>query len=101
MTRPSPSPRLWVWWVQPAGVVIAAGGVAEIPMSLDDLCKKMINKNLGKAIKLAIDEIDNYVKPISDLRGTSTYRKESLKGLFKRLKLCLEDDLKTLSVMEF
>ena len=80
---------------------IAAGGVAEIPMSLDDLCKKMINKNLGKAIKLAIDEIDNYVQPISDLRGTSTYRKESLKGLFKRLKLCLEDDLKTLSVMEF
>ena len=70
-------------------------------MSLDDLCKKMINKNLGKAIKLAIDEIDSYVQPISDLRGTSTYRKESLKGLFKRLKLCLEDDLKTLSVMEF
>ena len=80
---------------------IAAGGVAEIPMSLDDLCKKMINKNLGKAIKLAIDKIDNYVQPISDLRGTSTYRKESLKGLFKRLKLCIEDDLKTLSVMEF
>ncbi len=80
---------------------IAAGGVAEIPISLDDLCKKMINKNLGKAIKLAIDKIDNYVQPISDLRGTSTYRKESLKGLFKRLKLCIEDDLKTLSVMEF
>ena len=80
---------------------IAAGGVAEIPIRLDDLSRRMINKNIDEAIKLAIDKIDNYIRPISDLRGTSEYRKESLKGLFKRLKKCLEDNVKNMSVMEF
>ena len=80
---------------------IAAGGVAEIPKDLNDLSRKMINKNIDQAIKLAIDNIDNYIRPISDLRGTSSYRKVSFKGLFKRLKQCLEDDIKTMSIMEF
>ncbi|MDC0226969.1 FAD binding domain-containing protein [Alphaproteobacteria bacterium] len=80
---------------------IAAGGVAEIPIRLDDLSKQMINKNIDEAIKLAIDKIDNYIRPISDLRGTSVYRKESLKGLFKRLQKCLENNVKNMSVMEF
>ena len=80
---------------------IAAGGVAEIPKDLNDLSRKMINKNIDQAIKLAIDNIDNYIRPISDLRGTSVYRTTSFKGLFKRLKQCLEDDIKTMTVMEF
>ena len=80
---------------------IAAGGVAEIPKDLNDLSRKMINKNIDQAIKLAIDNIDNYIRPISDLRGTSVYRTNSFKGLFKRLKQCLEDDIKTMTVMEF
>ena len=80
---------------------IAAGGVAEIPKDLNDLSRKMINKNIDQAIKLAIDNIDNYIRPISDLRGTSVYRRTSFKGLFKRLKQCLEDDIKTMTVMEF
>ena len=42
-----------------------------------------------------------YINPISDLRGTSLYRRDSFKGLFKRLKRCLKDDVKTMSVMEF
>ena len=45
--------------------------------------------------------MDNYIRPISDLRGTSVYRTTSFKGLFKRLKQCLEDDIKTMTVMEF
>ena len=61
----------------------------------------MINKNTDEAIKLAIDDIDKYINPISDLRGTSLYRRDSFKGLFKRLKRCLKDDVKTMSVMEF
>ena len=80
---------------------IAAGGVSETPIRLDDLSRRMINKNIDQAIKLAIDKIDNYIRPISDLRGTSVYRKESLKGLFKRLQKCLEDNVKNMSVMEF
>ena len=80
---------------------IAAGGVAEIPKDLNELSRIMINKNIDQAIKLAIDNIDNYIRPISDLRGTSVYRTTSFKGLFKRLKQCLEDDIKTMTVMEF
>ena len=80
---------------------IAAGGVAEIPKDLDNLSRRMINKNTDEAIKLAIDDIDKYINPISDLRGTSSYRRDSFKGLFKRLKRCLKDDVKTMSVMEF
>ena len=80
---------------------IAAGGVAEMPMILADLSKQMIHKNMYEAIKLATDKIDDYVQPISDFRGTSEYRKESLKGLFKRLQKCLEDNVKNISVMKF
>ena len=80
---------------------IAAGGVAEIPKYLDGLSRRMINKNIDEAIKLAIDDIDNYIDPISDLRGTSEYRKTSFKGLFRRLQQCLDDNVKNMSVMEF
>jgi xanthine dehydrogenase small subunit len=80
---------------------IAAGGVAEIPKYLDGLSRRMINKNIDEAIKLAIDDIENYIDPISDLRGTSEYRKTSFKGLFRRLQQCLEDNVKNMSVMEF
>ena len=80
---------------------IAAGGVAEIPKYLDGLSRRMINKNIDEAIKLAIDDINNYINPISDLRGTSAYRKTSFKGLFRRLQQCLDDDVKNMSVMEF
>jgi xanthine dehydrogenase small subunit len=80
---------------------IAAGGVAEIPKDLDNLSRRMINKYTDEAIQLAIDDIDKYISPISDLRGTSSYRRDSLKGLFKRLKRCLKDDVKTMSVMDF
>ena len=82
-------------------IYIAAGGVAEIPIILADLSKQMIHKNIDDAIKLATDKIDNYVRPISDLRGTSAYRKRALKGLFKRLQKCLEDNVKNMSVMKF
>ena len=75
---------------------IAAGGIAEIPKYLDGLSRRMINKNIDEAIKLAIDDIDNYIDPISDLRGTSEYRKTSFKGLFRRLQQCLDDNVKNM-----
>ena len=65
------------------------------------LQKNLINLGIKKNATVVIDKIDNYIRPISDLRGTSAYRKESLKGLFKRLKKCLEDNVKNMSVMEF
>ena len=80
---------------------IAAGGVAEIPKYLESLCKIMIGKTIEVSVLTAINQIDKFVQPISDLRGTSNYRIESLKGLFKRLERCLKENSNTMSIMDF
>ena len=80
---------------------IAAGGVAEIPKYLESLCKIMTGKTIEVSILTAINQIDKFVQPISDLRGTSNYRIESLKGLFKRLEKCLKENSNTMSIMDF
>ncbi|MDG1883264.1 MAG: FAD binding domain-containing protein, partial [Alphaproteobacteria bacterium] len=80
---------------------LAAGGIAETPKYLDNLCKDMIGQKLDKSISLAINNIKNYIKPISDIRGTADYRIESFKGLFRRLEKCLIDGVKTMSIMDY
>ena len=80
---------------------LAAGGIAEIPKTLEGLCKDMIGQELDKSISLAINDIKSHIKPISDIRGTADYRIESFRGLFRRLQKCLVDDVKTLSIMEY
>jgi len=61
----------------------------------------MIGKRISKAIDIAVNEVENYVNPISDLRGTGDYRIMSLKGLFNRLEHCLNGNKKNISIMEF
>lgn len=80
---------------------LAAGGIAEIPKTLEVLCKDMIGQELDKSISLAINDIKSHIKPISDIRGTADYRIEAFRGLFKRLQKCLVDDVNTLSIMEY
>ena len=79
---------------------IAAGGVAATPKMLDKLSKRMLEKNLDDAIEFAIHNLENHIQPISDLRGSSHYRLEAIKGLFRRLQICLNQDKKNLSIME-
>jgi xanthine dehydrogenase small subunit len=80
---------------------LAAGGIAETPKYLDNLCKDMKGQKLDKSISLAINNIKNYIKPISDIRGTADYRIESFRGLFRRLEKCLVDGVKTMSIMDY
>ena len=47
---------------------IAAGGVAATPKLLDKLCKQMVEKNLDDSIEFAIQNLDKFIQPISDLR---------------------------------
>ena len=61
----------------------------------------MIGKTIEVSVLTAINQIDKFVQPISDLRGTSNYRIESLKGLFKRLERCLKENSNTMSIMDF
>ena len=79
---------------------MAAGGVAATPKLLDKLCKQMVEKNLDDSIEFAIYNLDKFIQPISDLRGSSFYRLEAMKGLFKRLQICLKQDKESLSIME-
>ena len=79
---------------------LAAGGVAATPKMLDKLSKPMLEKNLDDAIEFAIYNLEKHIQPISDLRGTSYYRLEAIKGLFRRLQICLNQDKKSLSIME-
>ncbi len=81
-------------------IQMAAGGVAATPKSLDKLCKSMLEKKLDDAIDFATENLDKFIQPISDLRGSSHYRLEAMKGLFRRLKICLRQDKQSLSIME-
>ena len=81
-------------------IQIAAGGVAETPKSLDKLSKSMLEKKLDDAIDFATENLDKFIQPISDLRGSSHYRLEAMKGLFRRLQICLRQDKESLSIME-
>jgi xanthine dehydrogenase small subunit len=81
-------------------IQMAAGGVAATPKSLDKLCKTMREKKLDDAIDFAIENLDKFIQPISDLRGSSHYRLEAMKGLFRRLQICLKHDKESLSIME-
>ena len=81
-------------------IQMAAGGVAATPKSLDKVCKLMLEKNLDDAIDFATENLDKFIQPISDLRGSSHYRLEAMKGLFRRLQICLRQDKESLSIME-
>ena len=81
-------------------IQMAAGGVAATPKSLDKLCKSMLEKKLDDAIDFATENLDQFIQPISDLRGSSHYRLEAMKGLFRRLQICLRLDKESLSIME-
>ena len=81
-------------------IQMAAGGVAATPKSLDKLCKSMLEKKLDDAIDFATENLDKFIQPISDLRGSSHYRLEAMKGLFLRLQICLREDKESLSIME-
>ena len=81
-------------------IQMAAGGVAATPKSLDKLCKSMLEKKLDDAIDFATENLDKFIQPTSDLRGSSHYRLEAMKGLFRRLQICLRQDKESLSIME-
>ncbi|MDC1086351.1 FAD binding domain-containing protein [Alphaproteobacteria bacterium] len=80
---------------------IAAGGVAATPKLLNKLSELMVEKKLDEAIKFAIDNVEKHIQPISDLRGSRHYRLEAIKGLFRRLQICLMQNKNSLSIMDF
>jgi len=79
---------------------IAAGGVAATPILLEKLSKLMLEKKLDEAVGFAIDNLENYIQPISDLRGSSHYRLEAIKGLLRRLETCFNQSSNSLSIMD-
>ena len=74
--------------------------MAATPILLDKLCKLMLEKKLDEAIEFAINNIEDYIQPISDLRGSSHYRLEAIKGLLRRLETCFNQNRNSLSIMD-
>ena len=60
----------------------------------------MLEKKLDEAIEFAINNIEDYIQPISDLRGSSHYRLEAIKGLLRRLETCFNQSRNSLSIMD-
>ena len=60
----------------------------------------MIGKDISIGIKLAIENLDKHISPITDLRGTSDYRLNVFKGVLRKLDICLKQNKKQNSFME-
>ena len=72
------------------------------PLQKTSLLSKVFGnqKKLDDAIDFATENLDKFIQPISDLRGSSHYRLEAMRGLFRRLQICLRQDKESLSIME-
>tara|TARA_B100000287_G_scaffold172504_3_gene162664 strand:- start:4008 stop:5426 length:1419 start_codon:yes stop_codon:yes gene_type:complete len=81
-------------------IKISAGGVAEKPLILEKFSNLMIGKDLGRGIDIAINNVENIISPISDLRGSSEYRIQSFKGALKKLEKSLTGGVQPSSIME-
>jgi len=81
-------------------IKISAGGVAEKPLILVKFSNLMIGKDLANGIDLAINNVENIISPISDLRGSSDYRINSFKGALKKLEKSLVRGVQPSSIME-
>ena len=81
-------------------IKISAGGVAEKPLILEKFSNLMIGKDLVRGIDIAINNVENIISPISDLRGSSEYRIQSFKGALKKLEKSLTGGVQPSSIME-
>ena len=79
-------------------IKISAGGVAEKPLILEKFSNLMIRKDLGRGIDIAINNVENIISPISDLRGSSEYRIQSFKGALKKLEKSLTGGVQPSSI---
>lgn len=62
---------------------VAIGGVAAIPKYLHDTSKFLVGKTLSsETIRAASDRLQNEISPISDVRGTSDYKRLLARQLF-------------------
>ncbi|VAW39559.1 Xanthine dehydrogenase iron-sulfur subunit / Xanthine dehydrogenase, FAD binding subunit [hydrothermal vent metagenome] len=63
---------------------IAMGGVAAIPKYLTKTCKYLQGRHINpKTLRLAIKVMHKEIAPISDIRGTATYKRLLAEQLFK------------------
>jgi CO/xanthine dehydrogenase FAD-binding subunit len=63
---------------------IVAGSVAPIPLRLKTIEDSLIDRKLTEdLIQLTANQISEEIKPITDIRGSASYRKSAIKGLVK------------------
>ena len=82
-------------------VVLAAGGVAEIPTILKKTSQSLLNKKVNADISDFLLNLSKDITPISDLRGTAEYRKNAMLGLLEKMSNSLQEEDAPLSIMSF
>jgi len=82
-------------------VVLAAGGVAEIPTILKKTSQSLLNKKVNADISDFLLNLSKDITPISDLRGTAEYRKNAMLGLLEKMSNSLQEEEAPLSIMSF
>ncbi len=65
-----------------ADIHLSAGGVAPIPLYLEETCGYLRDKKItGKTLREAVDVMEQEISPISDVRGSARYKTLLLQNL--------------------
>ena len=80
-------------------IILSAGGVGPTPLLLDKTSKLLKDSNLRFNKKSLLTALSLDISPISDLRGTATYRSAAMVGLIKKMQRSVVSGEKQHSIM--
>ena len=80
-------------------VILSAGGVGPTPLLLDKTGKLLKDNNLLFNQNALLAALSHDISPISDLRGTATYRSAAMVGLIRKMQRSVISGEKQHSIM--
>ena len=80
-------------------IILSAGGVGPTPLLLDKTSKLLKDSNLRFNQNALLTALSHDISPISDLRGTATYRSAAMVGLIKKMQRSVISGEKQHSIM--
>ena len=80
-------------------IILSAGGVGPTPLLLDKTAKLLKESNLHYSPNTLLTALGHDISPISDLRGTATYRSAAMVGLIKKMQRSIISGEKQHSIM--
>jgi len=80
-------------------IILSAGGVGPTPLLLDKTSKLLKDSNLRFNQNALLTALNYDISPISDLRGTASYRSAAMVGLIKKMQRSVISGEKQHSIM--